>query len=60
MLLQRNPYRLPQQYKRQSVGSPVAVNIDFVDISDFCTLVLSELCRYITPLTTFLVNIDQC
>ena len=39
-----------------SVGPPVAVNIDFEDISDFWALDLSELYRDSTPLTNFLVN----
>jgi len=38
------------------MGLSVAVNIDFLDISKFRALDLSELYRYITPLTIFLVN----
>jgi len=36
------------------MGPPVAVNIDFVVISEFGALVLSESYGYSTPLTTFL------
>jgi hypothetical protein len=39
-----------------SVGLSVAVNMSFVDISNFWALVLSELYGYSTPLTAFLVN----
>jgi len=35
MLLQPNSNRLRQHYKRHSVGPRIAVNIDFVDVSDF-------------------------
>jgi hypothetical protein len=55
MFLHHNPYRLPQHYKCMCVGPPVAVNIIFVDISDFFALVLSELCGCSVPLT-LLVN----
>jgi len=50
------PTDLGQYYKRHSVGHRVAVNIYFVDISDFWALDLSEFYGYSTPLTTFLVN----
>ena len=38
------------------MGPRVAVNVDYVDISDISALGLSELYGRSTPLTTFLVN----
>jgi hypothetical protein len=46
----------PSSTKGTSVGSHVAVNIDFVDISDFWALDFSELYGYNTPLTALLDN----
>jgi hypothetical protein len=46
----------PSTTRGTSVGPPVAVNIDFLDISDFWALVLSEVYWYSTPLTTYEVQ----
>jgi hypothetical protein len=57
MLLSQNPHSLTQYYKRHNMSTPVAVNIDFVDTSDFCALVLFKVYGYSRPLTTFLNKI---
>jgi len=54
------PTDYPSTTRGTSVGPPVAVNINFMDIFDFWALDLSELYWYSTPLTTFLINIGQC
>jgi hypothetical protein len=50
------PRASPSTTRGTPLGPPVAVNIDFLDISDLWALVLSELYGYSTPLTTFQVN----
>jgi hypothetical protein len=57
MSLPHNPYRLPQNYKSHNYGLSCSCKHQFfVDISNFCALVLSEMDGYSTPLTTSLVN----
>jgi hypothetical protein len=50
------PTEYPKTTRGMSVGTPVAVNIDFCRYLRFLALVLFELYGYSMPWTTFLVK----
>ena len=54
ILLPYKPYRILQHYMRHVCGRPVLLNIDFLNISDFWAIVLSELYGYSTSMKTFI------